>query len=103
MKDKNGKPIVAYKSQWAGILSVLMHEYHVDYDDLLDICRKMNDWGFGRESSFKCYCDYDSVIKSSYYTTRPFNECHDSGTAHQRQVRAVTELRVILRKKIGFG
>ena len=101
--DKNGKPIVAYKSQWAGILNVLIHEYHVSYEDLGDLCRKMNDWGFGRESKFKCYCDYDSVVKCSYYTKLPFNEYQDSGQAYKRQVRVVTELRVILRKKIGFG
>ena len=102
--DKNGKPIVAYKSQWAGILSVLQFEFGVECDDLRALCSMMNDWGFGRESKFKCYCDYDSVVKSSTYATRHFKEWRGKGRpAHKRQVLAATELRVILRKKVGYG
>ena len=102
MRDALGDPVITQKNQWAGIISILRFDYGVEADDLRAFCRMMADWGFGRESGHACYCDYESVSKSSAYANTPFNRWHDSGTAHQRQVRAATELRGILRPKIGY-
>lgn len=101
-KDANNHPIIGYKNQWAGLLSILSFDYHVEHTDLQDLCQKMHSWGFGPDSGYACYCDYDNVSKCSEYATYAFNEWRGSGTAHQRQVRAATELRAILRPKIGF-
>ena len=101
-KDANGNNMITQKNQWAGIISILLFEYSVPYTDLRNMCKKMADWGFGKDSGYKNYCNYDSVSKCSDYATTPFNEWRGSGTAHQRQVKAATELRLILRPKIGF-
>ena len=101
-KDANGKHIVSQKNQWAGIISILTFDYSVESSDLRDMCRKMSDWGFGKDSAYKNYCDYDSVSKCSEYANNAFNDWRGSGTAHQRQVRAAVELRAILRPKIGY-
>ena len=101
-KNARGNYIISQKNQWAGILSVLSFDYSVPSTDLRDLCRKMDAWGFGEDSGLKCYCDYDSVSKCSDYANRPFNNWRGSGTAHQRQVRAATELRGILRPRIGY-
>lgn len=100
-KGANGKPIITQKNQWAGFMSVLVFEYHVTGIDMTAFCNKMKDWGFGPDSGYKCFCDYNSVSKSSEYATRPFNIWRGEGTAHKRQVLAVTELRAILRARIG--
>lgn len=101
-KNANNKPIIEYKNQWAGIISILSFDYHVEHTDLQDICQKMQSWGFGPESGYDCYCDYDNVSKCSEYATNAFNEWRGKGTAHQRQINAATELRSILRPKIGY-
>ena len=100
--DANGKSIVSQKNQWAGIISILAFDYSVPCSDLRDMCRKITDWGFGKDSGYEVYCDYDSVSKCSNYATIAFKDWRGSGIAHQRQVRAATELRAILRPKIGF-
>lgn len=102
MRNALGDPVITQKNQWAGIISILRFDYGVEADDLRAFCRKMADWGFGRASGHACYCDYESVSKSSAYANAPFNRWQGSGTAHQRQVRAATELRGILRPKIGW-
>lgn len=101
-KNANDQFIISQKNQWAGIISILSFEYNVVSSDLRDMCRKMSDWGFGEDSGYANYCDYDSVSKSSIYANTAFQNWHGSGKAHQRQVRAATELRGILRLKIGF-
>ena len=101
-KDANNHPIIEFKNQWAGILSILSFDYHVEHTDLQDLCQKMHSWGFGPESGYACYCDYDNVSKCSEYATAAFIDWRGKGTAHQRQVTAATELRAILRPKIGY-
>ena len=101
MKDKDGHLIIKQKNQWAGIMSVLVFEYHViDAPDMRAFCRKMDEWGFGPESGYENYCDYDSLSKASKYATSPFTDWKGTGTAHQRQVHAATELRGILKGKV---
>ena len=102
MKDARGDLIIKQKNQWAGILSVLSYDYHVESSDLLNLCRKMHAWGFGPDSNYECYCSYESVSKCSDYANTPFKDWRGSGAAFQRQVRAATELRGILRKSIGY-
>lgn len=94
--------IISNKNQWAAILSILSFDYRVPSENLLDLCRKMDEWGFGKGSGYACFCDYDSVSKSSDYATRAFQDWRGSGPAHERQVRAATTLRKILRPKIGY-
>ena len=101
-KDAKGNPIIGYKNQWAGIVSILSFDYHVEHTDLQDMCQKIHAWGFGPDSGYKNYCDYDNVSKCSEYATTAFNDWRGTGTAHQRQVTAATELRAILRPKIGY-
>jgi len=100
--DATGHLIVSQKNQWAGIISILSFDYSVASSDLRDMCRQMDAWGFGKDSGYKAYCDYDSVSKCSEYANLPFQDWRGNGTAHQRQVRAATELRAILRPIIGF-
>ena len=100
--DAQGKPVISQKNQWAGIMSVLVFEYKLTDYDMKAFCRKMDEWGFGEDSDYENFCDYDSVSKSSEYATRAFKDWRGKGTAHQRQVRAATELRAILRPKIGY-
>lgn len=102
MRDAHGNLIMKQKNQWAGVLSVLTFDYHVESTDLLDLCRKMQKWGFGPDSGYECYCSYDNVSKCSEYANKPFHVWRGAGAAHQRQVAAATELRSILRKSIGF-
>ena len=101
-KDANGHPIISYKNQWAGILSILSFDYCVEHADLQDMCQKMHSWGFGPDSGYENYCDYDNVSKCSEYATTAFYDWRGKGTAHQRQITAATELRAILRPKIGY-
>ena len=102
MKNARGNLIISQKNQWAGILSILTFDYNVPSNDLRDLCRKMQAWGFGEDSGLKCYCDYDSVSKCSDYANLPFSNWRGSGTAYKRQVKAATELRGILRPRIGY-
>ena len=101
-KCASGEPFINQKSQWAAIISVLSFDYHVESADLKDMCSKMADWGFGKDSGYEYYCSYDSVVKCNDYACKPFNEWRGQGTAHKRQVTAATELRAILRPKIGY-
>jgi hypothetical protein len=101
-KNANGGLIISQKNQWAGIISILSFDYHVASADLRAMCKKMDDWGFGEDSGYESYCCYDSVSKCSDYTKLPFHEWRGTGKAHQRQVLAATELRAILRAKIGY-
>ena len=101
-KDANGKLIISQKNQWAAIISILSFDYHVDCDDLRDMCHKMDEWGFGKDSPYENYCDYDNVSKCSDYANDAFSQWEGAGTAHKRQVLAATELRAILRPKIGY-
>ena len=93
--------IISQKNQWAGIMSVLVFEYNLTEIDMKAFCRKMEEWGFGEDGDCQTPCLYDSLSKSSDYATRPFQNWQGSGIAHQRQVNAATELRAILRPKIG--
>ncbi|MCR5242721.1 MAG: HIRAN domain-containing protein [Prevotella sp.] len=101
MKDESGKLVINQKNQWAGIISILSFDYGVESTDLRDMCRLMGTWGFSEESGYENYCSYESVSKCSDYANAPFHEWRGTGTAHKRQVRAATELRSILRPKIG--
>ena len=102
-KDARGYLIINQKNLWAAIMSVLVFEYHVIPEpDMKAFCRKMDDWGFGEGSGYEKWCDYDSLSKCSDYALFAFSAWHGSGKAHQRQILAATELRVILRPLIGY-
>ena len=102
MKDKEGHLIIKQKNQWAGIMSVLVYEYQViDEPDMRAFCHKMDEWGFGKDGGYENYCDYDNLSKASKYALHPFKLwTKERGAAYQRQVRAATELRGILKRKI---
>ena len=99
-KEKDGKLFFTQKNQWAAIMSVLVFEYKLQPDDdMKAFCRKMEDWGFGKNSEYKAYCDYDNVAASTEYATREVDKWDSSGTAYNRQISVVKELRAILNKK----
>ena len=99
-KEKDGKLFFTQKNQWAAIMSVLVFEYKLQPDDdMKAFCRKMEDWGFGKNSEYKAYCDYDNVAASTEYATREVDKWDGSGTAYNRQISVVKELRAILNKK----
>lgn len=100
-KDARENLIISQKNQWAGLMSVLVFEYCVTDCDMKAFCRQMEEWGFGEESGYENYCDYDSVSKESRYATNAFKDWYGNGTKHKRMTKAVTELRAILRQKIG--
>ena len=83
-------------------MSILVFEYHVTECDMKALCDKMAEWGFGADSGYENYCDYDNVAKESAYATTPFHKWIGEGTKHKRMVKAAVELRDILRKKIGY-
>ena len=101
-KDAHANNIISQKNQWAAIMSVLVFDYQLTDCDMKAFCRKMDEWGFGEGSAYENYCCYDSVSKCSEYATRAFSAWRGTGTAYQRQVKAATELRAILRPKIGY-
>ena len=70
--------------------------------DMTAFCKKMNDWGFGADSHYEFFCDYDNIIKDSDYALFAFSNWNGSGAKHQRMQKAATELRGILRDKIGY-
>ena len=99
-KEKDGKLFFTQKNQWAAIMSVLVFEYKLQPDDdMKAFCRKMEDWDFGKNSEYKAYCDYDNVAASTEYATREVDKWDSSGTAYNRQISVVKELRAILNKK----
>ena len=65
-------------------------------------CKKMNDWGFGADSNYEIFCDYDNISTDSNYAQTPFHKWSGNGAKHQRMQKAATELRDILRDKIGY-
>ena len=99
--DARGILIINQKNLWAAIMCVLVFEYHLTDIDMKAFCRKMDEWGFGKESGYTNYCDYASIAKDSDYATRGFPDWRGNGTKHQRMVAAVIELREILRPVIG--
>ena len=99
--DACGNLIINQKNQWAAIMCVLVFEYHLTDIDMKAFCRKMDEWGFGKESGYKNYCDYDSIAKDSDYATRGFPDWRGEGTKRKRMEKAVIELREILRPVIG--
>ena len=101
-RDARANLILSYKSQWAAIMSVLCWDYDFVTDDMREFCRLMDSWGFCDSAAYPVPCDYESLCKCSDYATRPFSSWRGSGTAHKRQVTAATELRGILRQKIGW-
>ena len=101
--DARGNHFISQKNQWAGIASILIFDYSVTDCDMKALCDKMADWGFGADSGYENYCDYDNVAKESEYATQPFRDWTGSGTKHKRMQKAAVELRAILRKKIGFS
>ena len=104
-KYADGKPIISQKNQWAGFASVLLFDYHLLGQENVDIkafCKKMDEWGFGADSSYEIFCDYDNIIKDSDYALFAFSNWNGSGAKHQRMKKAATELRGILRDKIGY-
>ena len=101
-RDAQGNFIVSQKNQWAAILSILTFDYGVESTDLRDLCRQMDAWGFGKQSAYACFCDYESVSKCSEYANRAFSDWRGAGIAHKRQVLAAIELRAILRPRIGY-
>ena len=104
-KYVDGKPIISQKNQWAGFASVLLFDYHLLGQENVDIkafCKKMDEWGFGADSSYEIFCDYDNIIKDSDYALFAFGDWNGSGAKHQRMKVAATKLRDILRPKIGY-
>lgn len=104
-KNADGKPIINQKNQWAGFASVLMCDYSLLDEagcDMRAFCKKMNDWGFGADSNYEIFCDYDNISKDSNYAQTPFHKWSGNGAKHQRMQKAATELRDILRDKIGY-
>lgn len=99
--DAQGKPIINQKNLWAAIMCVLVFEYHLTDIDMKAFCRKMDDWGFGKKSGYKNYCDYESIAKDSDYATRRFPDWRGEGTKHGRMVKAVISTREIFRSLIG--
>ena len=100
-KDTQGNLIVNKKNQWAAIMCILVLEYRVTHCDMKAFCSKMKEWGFGENSGYQAYCDYDSLSKCSDYATTTFSNWIGNGVKHHRMVKAATELRGILRPKIG--
>lgn len=100
--DAHGNLIINQKNLWAAIMCVLVFEYHVSDIDMKAFCRKIDEWGFGKESGYKNYCDYDSIAKDSDYATRGFPNWRGEGTKRKRMEKAVIELREILRPVIGY-
>ena len=104
MKDANGKPIISQKNQWAAIASILMFEYGLlgnDECEMKAFSQKMADWGFGADSKYAVFCDYDNISKESNYALLSFDKWRGSGTKHQRMRVAAAELRGLLRARIG--
>jgi len=99
--DARGILIINQKNLWAAIMCVLVFEYHLTDTDMRAFCRKMDEWGFGKESGYKNYCDYESIAKDSDYATRGFPDWRGEGTKRKRMEKAVIELREILRPVIG--
>ena len=100
-KDTQGNLIVNKKNQWAAIMCILVLEYRVTHCDMKAFCSKMKEWGFGENSGYQAYCDYDSLSKCSDYATTTLSNWIGNGAKHHRMVKAATELRGILRPKIG--
>ena len=99
--DARGILIINQKNLWAAIMCVLVFEYHVTEIDMKAFCRKMDEWGFGKESGYTNYCDYASIAKDSDYATRGFPDWRGDSTKHKRMVAAVISTREILRPLIG--
>ena len=86
--DARGILIINQKNLWAAIMCVLVFEYHVTEIDMKAFCRKMDEWGFGKESGYTNYCDYASIAKDSDYATRGFPDWRGDSTKHKRMVAA---------------
>ena len=99
--DAQGKLIINQKNLWAAIMCVLVFEYHLTDIDMKAFCRKMDNWGFGKKSGYKNYCDYESIAKDSDYATRRFPDWRGEGTKHGRMVKAAISTREILRPLLG--
>ena len=99
--DARGILIINQKNLWAAIMCVLVFEYHLTDIDMKAFCRKMDEWGFGKESGYTNYCDYASIAKDSDYATRGFPDWRGDSTKHKRMVAAVISTREILRPLIG--
>lgn len=100
-KDATGKPVISQKNQWAAIMSVVVQEYHLLTDcDMLNFCKKMDEWGFGEDSSYSFPCSYVSLSKCTDYANFRASEWETSGTQHKRMKKAATELRGILKEKL---
>ena len=100
-KDATGKPVISQKNQWAAIMSVIVQEYHLLTDcDMLNFCKKMDEWGFGEDSSYSFPCSYVSLSKCTDYANFRASEWETSGTQHKRMKKAATELRGILKEKL---
>ena len=82
-------------------MCILSFEYGLP-QVMTEFCALMDEWGFGKGSDYPVPCDYESLSKYSEYATRSFVSWRGSGTAHKRQVLAATELRGILRQRIGW-
>ena len=76
--DARGILIINQKNLWAAIMCVLVFEYHLTDIDMKAFCRKMDEWGFGKESGYTNYCDYASIAKDSDYATRGFPDWRGS-------------------------
>lgn len=104
-KNAHGKPFISQKNQWAAFASILMFDYDLlggaGYD-MRAFCNKMTDWGFGADSKYELFCDYDNISKESAYALHAYDNWTGSGTKYNRMKAAAIELRDILRKKIGY-
>ena len=100
-RDARENLIISQKNQWAAIMCILSWEYGLPRV-MTEFCALMDEWGFGKGSDYPVPCDYESLSKYSEYATRSFVSWRGNGTAHKRQILAATELRGILRQRVGW-
>ena len=100
-KDGEGKPVISQKNQWAAIMSIIVKEYALlkDYD-MKAFCKKMDEWGFGEDSSYSFPCNYDSLSKCTDYAKNLSRNWDTSGTQYKRMVNVANVLREIVKEKL---
>ena len=81
-------------------MSVIVKEYALIECDMKAFCKKMDEWGFGEDSSYSFPCNYDSLSKCTDYANNLSRNWDTSGTQHKRMVKAAAELKGILKEKL---
>jgi hypothetical protein len=99
-KDGEGKPVISQKNQWAAIMSVIVKEYTLIDCDMKAFCKKMDEWGFGEDSSYSFPCNYDSLSKCTDYAKNLSRNWETSGTQYKRMVNVANVLREIVKEKL---